>query len=278
MGADAEPASASAAEPAEHTPWPDAAASVAPPRPASSTPDTVNSGLKFGSSGVTAGKWQLGSAGWRTLPVGSLDPPSRGPSTKLRLSAFDPPAAAPEPKVSPERKAELASPPRERPASPVDDAPRQPQPALQPKPRTVPPRAVQPAAQDPPPRAVAPVRPIVCQQCNCKNSRCLKQYCVCFARGGLCGPECACVNCANNSEDREEVLGAFSLPNFSPPCRTAGRPTRGAVCEMTRLSTRRTALNRLCAISRAPSAHSSYRPARSTSSGRGRRRCRGSRG
>lgn len=36
--------------------------------------------------------------------------------------------------------------------------------------------------------------------CNCKQSKCLKLYCECFASGGYCDPTtCNCVNCCNNS-------------------------------------------------------------------------------
>lgn len=35
--------------------------------------------------------------------------------------------------------------------------------------------------------------------CNCKNSRCLKLYCECFASGRYCDG-CNCVNCCNNVE------------------------------------------------------------------------------
>jgi hypothetical protein len=44
-------------------------------------------------------------------------------------------------------------------------------------------------------------------RCTCKNSKCLKMYCDCFAAGEYCG-DCGCVNCANNKEndtDREEA-------------------------------------------------------------------------
>lgn len=41
--------------------------------------------------------------------------------------------------------------------------------------------------------------------CNCKQSRCLKLYCVCFAKGGVCGPECQCVSCHNKDANSEEV-------------------------------------------------------------------------
>ncbi|XP_077211443.1 protein tesmin/TSO1-like CXC 5 [Tasmannia lanceolata] len=38
------------------------------------------------------------------------------------------------------------------------------------------------------------------KQCNCKNSRCLKLYCECFASGVYCDG-CNCVNCYNNVEN-----------------------------------------------------------------------------
>eukprot|EP00250_Pteridium_aquilinum_P034489 c7661_g1_i1 orf=2-604(-) len=42
--------------------------------------------------------------------------------------------------------------------------------------------------------------PKKCKQCNCKNSRCLKLYCECFASGTYCDG-CNCVNCCNNVEN-----------------------------------------------------------------------------
>ncbi|GAQ85983.1 hypothetical protein KFL_002640050 [Klebsormidium nitens] len=49
------------------------------------------------------------------------------------------------------------------------------------------------------------------KQCNCKNSRCLKLYCECFASGHYCGPECNCQGCCNNAENevtRQEAVEA----------------------------------------------------------------------
>ncbi|XP_010254065.1 PREDICTED: protein tesmin/TSO1-like CXC 5 isoform X2 [Nelumbo nucifera] len=46
------------------------------------------------------------------------------------------------------------------------------------------------------------------KQCNCKNSRCLKLYCECFASGIYCDG-CNCVNCCNNVENevaRQEAV------------------------------------------------------------------------
>ncbi|XWS26323.1 hypothetical protein CRYUN_Cryun26dG0022200 [Craigia yunnanensis] len=48
------------------------------------------------------------------------------------------------------------------------------------------------------------------KQCNCKNSRCLKLYCECFAAGIYCDG-CNCINCHNNVENeaaRQEAVGA----------------------------------------------------------------------
>ncbi|KDP34194.1 hypothetical protein JCGZ_07765 [Jatropha curcas] len=48
------------------------------------------------------------------------------------------------------------------------------------------------------------------KQCNCKNSRCLKLYCECFAAGIHCNG-CNCINCYNNVENeaaRQEAVGA----------------------------------------------------------------------
>ena len=37
-------------------------------------------------------------------------------------------------------------------------------------------------------------------RCTCKNSKCIKMYCDCFAAGEFCLPgECGCVNCANKA-------------------------------------------------------------------------------
>ncbi|RMZ52518.1 hypothetical protein APUTEX25_003661, partial [Auxenochlorella protothecoides] len=38
------------------------------------------------------------------------------------------------------------------------------------------------------------------RHCNCKNSRCLKLYCECFASGRYCDG-CNCVGCCNNQQN-----------------------------------------------------------------------------
>lgn len=53
--------------------------------------------------------------------------------------------------------------------------------------------------------------------CNCKQSRCLKLYCECFAAGQVC-QSCNCVNCANNPENdvlRQDAIR--STMKRSPP-------------------------------------------------------------
>ncbi|KAJ4842969.1 hypothetical protein Tsubulata_017438 [Turnera subulata] len=48
------------------------------------------------------------------------------------------------------------------------------------------------------------------KQCNCKNSRCLKLYCECFAAGTYCNG-CNCINCHNNVDHetaRKEAVEA----------------------------------------------------------------------
>ena len=40
--------------------------------------------------------------------------------------------------------------------------------------------------------------PAAQKHCNCKNSRCLKLYCECFASGRYCD-HCNCLSCCNNS-------------------------------------------------------------------------------
>ncbi len=59
------------------------------------------------------------------------------------------------------------------------------------------------AARRPPARAGRARAPLLGpggkKHCNCKNSRCLKLYCECFASGRYC-EGCNCVLCNNNKE------------------------------------------------------------------------------
>ena len=39
--------------------------------------------------------------------------------------------------------------------------------------------------------------------CNCKNSYCIKLYCECFRKNGVCGSHCTCENCKNTLDNKE---------------------------------------------------------------------------
>ena len=45
-------------------------------------------------------------------------------------------------------------------------------------------------------------------ECFCKNSKCLKKYCQCFAAAKACSDNCACRGCKNTPADREFVHDA----------------------------------------------------------------------
>ena len=47
-------------------------------------------------------------------------------------------------------------------------------------------------------------------QCNCRNSRCLKLYCECFASGQYC-LGCNCQSCHNNPENNDKRLKAIDV-------------------------------------------------------------------
>ncbi len=47
------------------------------------------------------------------------------------------------------------------------------------------------------------------KSCNCKNSRCLKLYCDCFASGEYCGEHCKCINCFN--QPSKETIKARAI-------------------------------------------------------------------
>lgn len=47
-------------------------------------------------------------------------------------------------------------------------------------------------------------------QCNCRNSRCLKLYCECFASGQYCFG-CNCQGCHNNPENNDKRVKAIEI-------------------------------------------------------------------
>ncbi|EOA30663.1 hypothetical protein CARUB_v10013801mg [Capsella rubella] len=90
--------------------------------------------------------------------------------------------------------------------------------------------------------------------CRCKQSKCLKLYCDCFASGLLCTDDCDCADCHNNSENfdaRDTALkrvlarnpNAFNGKSFSSlidkqckaePDTKLGLLSRGCKCKRTR--------------------------------------------
>ncbi|XRB06178.1 CRC domain-containing protein [Pycnococcus provasolii] len=72
--------------------------------------------------------------------------------------------------------------------------------------------------------------PVKSKKCNCRNSKCLKLYCECFASGEHC-KNCSCQNCFNNPEHekvRQEAIEATLERNphaFRPKINTT--PGRG---------------------------------------------------
>ncbi|KAL1552421.1 protein tesmin/TSO1-like CXC 5 isoform X1 [Salvia divinorum] len=71
------------------------------------------------------------------------------------------------------------------------------------------------------------------KQCRCKNSRCLKLYCECFANGAYCDG-CNCVNCYNTKEneaDRKEAMGA--VLERKPNAFYGAEQSRGCNCKRT---------------------------------------------
>ncbi|XP_008220055.1 PREDICTED: protein tesmin/TSO1-like CXC 5 [Prunus mume] len=69
------------------------------------------------------------------------------------------------------------------------------------------------------------------KQCNCKNSRCLKLYCECFAAGIYC-EGCNCSNCHNNVDNeaaRQEAVGLILERNpnaFRPKIASSPQESR----------------------------------------------------
>uniref|UniRef100_A0A7S0X557 CRC domain-containing protein n=1 Tax=Mantoniella antarctica TaxID=81844 RepID=A0A7S0X557_9CHLO len=74
--------------------------------------------------------------------------------------------------------------------------------------------------------------PVRKKNCNCRNSRCLKLYCECFASGLHC-ERCNCTNCCNNLENaaiRQEAVEA-TLERNPNAFRPKIAPTAGAEVE-----------------------------------------------
>lgn len=72
--------------------------------------------------------------------------------------------------------------------------------------------------------------------CTCKASKCLKLYCVCFAAGRMCGPECACRQCHNNGHFEEQKRAAVEAilernpTAFEPKVNERSKHNKGCSC------------------------------------------------
>lgn len=70
-------------------------------------------------------------------------------------------------------------------------------------------------------------------KCCCKASKCLKLYCICFAKSGYCNEGCSCKNCLNTQETHNAVREARDTvlardPRaFDPKVRLSVRSTAG---------------------------------------------------
>ena len=41
--------------------------------------------------------------------------------------------------------------------------------------------------------------------CNCKKTKCLKLYCICFRNRSFCGKHCKCLSCKNSAENKDLI-------------------------------------------------------------------------
>uniref|UniRef100_A0A7S3CVV7 CRC domain-containing protein n=1 Tax=Palpitomonas bilix TaxID=652834 RepID=A0A7S3CVV7_9EUKA len=65
--------------------------------------------------------------------------------------------------------------------------------------------------------------------CNCKNSRCLKLYCECFAAGRMCTVECNCQNCHNCDSHNGERMAVINTILERDPNAFKPKVKRGVV-------------------------------------------------
>jgi hypothetical protein len=100
-------------------------------------------------------------------------------------------------------------------------------------------------AAAPPPSSSSPSASA--RRCNCKNSRCLKLYCECFAAGSYCNTLCKCKCCLNTKRHMSERQAAIkatlernafafqpkisSAPASEKQVEDAGRHLKGCNCK-----------------------------------------------
>jgi hypothetical protein len=59
--------------------------------------------------------------------------------------------------------------------------------------------------------------------CRCKNSHCLKLYCICFSAGTMCLEGCKCVDCHNGTYHQEERSLALQKVSTSKKLKVGGK-------------------------------------------------------
>ena len=97
--------------------------------------------------------------------------------------------------------------------------------------------------------AGGPSTPNKRKACNCKNSKCLKLYCECFASGSYCSVSCNCQGCQNNEHYQSQrksaidatlernpmafrpKIAASALPAVEQSPSAHGRHTKGCHCK-----------------------------------------------
>lgn len=65
--------------------------------------------------------------------------------------------------------------------------------------------------------------------CNCRNSKCMKLYCECFAAGQECGKNCRCMNCYNQ-RGHEHGKPAFTAGAGGPAKGNGIKEGKGCSC------------------------------------------------
>ncbi len=59
-------------------------------------------------------------------------------------------------------------------------------------------------------------------KCNCKNSECIKDYCMCYSHGATCGPFCKCIGCKNTEAEKSESRQVVSNSGSVRPIQSNG--------------------------------------------------------
>ena len=70
------------------------------------------------------------------------------------------------------------------------------------------------------------------KSCNCRNSKCMKLYCECFAAGQECTKFCRCTDCHNQKDGDNFKLfkGPTSLPGGKSMSMEGVKVSKGCSC------------------------------------------------